>query len=97
MLTVSRFQKNISGIICPSPDYIEIDSTQITFTPDIIEKMNDAILQSGQPDNPRNRVFSIDIRNKRTNRPKWNKSVRSHIYYYSPEGNLKLIGIEREG
>jgi len=77
-------------------DYVEIDSTQITFTPDIIDKMNDAILQSGQFNNPRNRVFSIDIRTKRANHQKWSKSVRSHIYY-SPEGDLKLIGIEREG
>ncbi len=77
-------------------DYIEIASTQITFTPEIIDKMNDAIRQSGQPDNPRNRVFSIDIRTKRGNRSKWSKSVRPHIYY-SPGGDLKLIGIEREG
>jgi len=77
-------------------DYLEIDSTQITFTPDIIEKMNDAILKSGQPDNPRNRVFSIGIRTKRANCSKWSKRVRPHIYY-SPEGEFKLIGIEREG
>jgi len=77
-------------------DYLEIDSTQITFTPDIIEQMNDAILKSGQPDNPRNRVFSIDIRTKRANCPKWSNSVRPHIYY-SPEGEFKFIGIEREG
>jgi hypothetical protein len=85
----------------PLTDYVEIDSTQITFTPDIIEKMNNAILQSGQPDNPRNRVLSIDIRTKRANRQKWSKSVRPHIYLSPLEketsGDLKLIGIEREG
>ncbi len=77
-------------------DYVEIESTQITFTPDIIESMEDIIQKSEQADNPRNRVFSIDIQTKRTTNPKWSKSVRSH-FYYSPEGDLKLIGIEREG
>ena len=77
-------------------DYSEICLTNITLTPDILDKMNDAIMQSGQPDSPRNRVFSIDIRTKRADRSKWSKSVRPHIYY-SPDGVLKLIGIEREG
>ena len=77
-------------------DYVETNSTEITFTPGVIDRMNDAVSQSGQPDNPRNRVFSIDIRTKRADRPKWGKSVRPHVYY-SPEGDLKLIGIEREG
>ncbi len=77
-------------------DYAEIDSTEITFTPNIIDKINDAITQSEQSDDPRNRVFSIDILTKRANRPKWSKSVRAYIYY-SPAGDLKLIGIEREG
>jgi hypothetical protein len=77
-------------------DYSEIDSTQIAFTPDLIERMNDTILQSGQPDNERNRVFSIDIQTKRADSPKWSKSVRAHVYY-SPAGDLKLIGVQREG
>ena len=78
--------------IQPLTDYVEIDSTQITFAPDIIEKMNDAIQQSGNPNNPRNHVFSINIRTKRANRQKWSKSVCPYIYY-SPEDDLKLIGI----
>ncbi len=77
-------------------DYVEFDSTNIAFTLNIIEKMKAAIRQSGNANNKRNRVFSIDIRTKRRNRSKWSKSVRPHIYY-SPEGEFKLIGIEREG
>ena len=81
-------------------DYIEIDSPQITFTAEIIEKMKDAVLKSKQPDNSRNRVFSIDIRTKRGSRSEmksgWSKSVRPHIHL-SPQGEIKLIGIEREG
>ena len=77
-------------------DYVEIKSTQIAFSPDIIERMNDVISQSGQPENERNRVFSIDIRTNRGDSSRWSKSVRVHVFY-SPEGDLKLIGIEREG
>jgi len=79
----------------PITDYVEIDSTDITLKPDIIEKMKAAIQQSGNANNKRNRVFSIDIQTKRAKRSKWSKSVRPHIYY-SPEGELKIIGIERE-
>jgi hypothetical protein len=82
--------------IQPLTDYVEVDSTNITFTPDIIDKMNDVILRFGQSDNPRNRVFSIDIRTRRANHSKWSKSVRPYLYY-SPEGEFKLIGIAREG
>ena len=76
-------------------DYVAIDASQITFTHEVIKKMKDVILKSGQPDNPRHRVFSIDLRTQRANRSKWGKSVRPHIYY-SPQGEFKLIGIERE-
>jgi len=81
--------------IQPITDYVEIDSTDITLKPDIIEQMKAAIQQSGNANNKRNRVFSIDIQTKRAKRSKWSKSVRPHIYY-SPEGELKIIGIERE-
>ena len=80
----------------PLTDYVEIDATSVTFTADIMEKMQAAIKQSGNANNQRNRVFAIDLRTKRANRSKWSKSVCLHICY-SPDGTLKLIGIEREG
>jgi len=76
-------------------DYAEITSTRIVFPPNIVEEMKKAILWSGQPDDPSNRVFSVSIETKRADQSKWCKNVYINVYY-SPEGKFKVIGVERE-